>query len=155
MSLRYSIYKVQTSFVSFIFMSAANFYILSHLVELVKNFFQVFSNSFVLLLRSAHKSFITQPFYDITDSSVCQEVFLNFLKRPIHLFAASLRPAYISTAPSICQALFLQISTFFFGAFSQRTTVHTQSTFHAVFRRVLTSNSTVTVTRFERHMRNS
>ena len=44
LSLRYSIYKVQTrSFRSFL--SAANFYILAHIVELVKNFFQVFSNS--------------------------------------------------------------------------------------------------------------
>ena len=62
MSLRYSIYKVQTS--SFrSFLSAANFYILAHLVELVKNFFQVFSNSFLCSLcsrrsRSSHNLII-------------------------------------------------------------------------------------------------
>ena len=76
MSLRYSIYKVQTrSFRSFL--SAANFYILAHLVELVKNFFQVFSNSFCARCAPG-KPFITQLLYVIILASLCQEVFLDF-----------------------------------------------------------------------------
>ena len=107
----FTLFNLQGTDSSFrsLFMSAANFYILAHLVEFVKHFFQVFSNSFVLLLRSAHKRFITQPFYDITGASVCQEVFLNFWKFRIHLSAASLRLAYISTTSIFCQEIFSEI----------------------------------------------
>ena len=52
LSLRYSIYKVQTrSFWSISF--AANLFILAHCVESVKYFFQVFSDSFSFRFRSA------------------------------------------------------------------------------------------------------
>ena len=110
LSLRYSIYKVQTQFVFAVaFASAANFYMLAHLVEFVKNFFKFLRNSFVLLLRSGVFAFITQLFNVTTQTSFCQEVFSCFLK----FFVLSCRPrgqlGYISTVPAFCQALFHKI----------------------------------------------
>ena len=105
LSLRYSIYKVQTrSFRSFL--SAANFYILAHLVELVKNFFQVFSNSFLCSLRSRLSPFITQLLYVIIFTSFCQEAFSCFLKFSDLFLSFAERLAYISIPYSLCQALF-------------------------------------------------
>ena len=62
------------------FPSAANFYILAHLVELVKNFFQVFRSFLRCGLCSRFYPFITQLLYDITSTSFCQELFSCFLK---------------------------------------------------------------------------
>ena len=112
LSLRYSIYKVQTrSFRSFL--SAANFYILAHLVELVKNFFHVFSNSFLCSLRSRLSPFITQLLYVIIFTSFCQEVFSCFLKFSDLFLSFAERLAYISIPYSLCQALFYKFCILF------------------------------------------
>ena len=104
MSLRYSIYKVQTrSFRSFL--TAANFYILAHLVELVKNFFQVFSNSFCARCAPG-KPFITQLLYLIILISICQELFSCFSKFSDLSLPSGARLAYTSTPYPNCQALF-------------------------------------------------
>ena len=79
MSLRYSIYKVQTSFSFQAHLSpSVNCYILAHLVELVKNFFQVFRSFLVVPLCSRLSLFITQLFKFITSHSICQELFVLF-----------------------------------------------------------------------------
>ncbi len=81
MSLRYSIYKVQTSFSFQAHLSpSVNCYILAHLVELVKNFFQVFRSFLVVPLCSRLSLFITQLFKFITSRSICQEPFSIFFK---------------------------------------------------------------------------
>ena len=118
MSLRYSIYKVQThSLCSFL--SAANFYILAHLVELVKNFFQVFSNSFLCSLRSRLSPFITQLLYVIIFTSFCQEVFSCFLKFSDLFLSFAERLAYISIPYSLCQALLYNFSSSFLTFFTE------------------------------------
>ena len=105
MSLRYSIYKVQTrSFRSFL--SAANFYILAHLVELVKNFFQVFSNSFLCSLRSRRIRSSHNLYYLTILTSFCQELFSCFSKFFDFLLPSAGRLAYTSTPLPNCQALF-------------------------------------------------
>ena len=50
-------------FVCVPFWLAANFYMLSHLIHFVKNFFQVFQSFFDVILRSRHLPFITQLCY--------------------------------------------------------------------------------------------
>ena len=55
--------------------SAANCFILTHRFEFVKNFFQVFSNSFRCESCSRLSPFITQLFKFITFTRTCQELF--------------------------------------------------------------------------------
>ena len=102
MSLRYSIYKVQTSR----FALAHSFLILSHSVSFVKNFFQVFSNFSEVFFACCSRE---QLRYVSTSVVICQALFSRFFKfRTDSLFfsAARKRPAYTSTHPTFCQALF-------------------------------------------------
>ena len=100
------------------FPSAANFYILAHLVELVKNFFQVFSKFFFVPVALPSKRFITQPFYDITSTSFCQEVFSQLFEVSDSFGVARKRLAYISIPPPICQALFYKFHHSFLWYFT-------------------------------------
>ena len=102
LSLRYSIYKVQSCCFAF----ADSFCILPHLISFVKNFFQVFSNFFDLWFRSLLGE---QLRYVSTFGFICQALFSNsFQIRPLRcsLGAARRRLAYTSTPPPFCQALF-------------------------------------------------
>ena len=108
MSLRYSIYKVQTSFSFQAHLSpSVNCYILAHLVELVKNFFQVFRSFLVVPLCSRLSLFITQLFKFITSHSICQELFCSFSNLfdvVPRVFRTQLD--YYTSLAFICQELF-------------------------------------------------
>ena len=84
MSLRSSIYKVQTSFLAFISVRCELLYF-STSCRTCQELFSSFSKFFFVPVALPSKRFITQPFYDITRTSFCQELFLNFLKFRIHL----------------------------------------------------------------------
>ena len=109
MSLRYSIYKVQTR----CFALADSFLILSHSVPFVKNFFQVFVNfSEGFSARCSRE----QLRYVSTSASICQALFsktFKFLSDSLFIWAARKRPAYISIRLLFCQALFFQFLNFF------------------------------------------
>ena len=118
MSLRYSIYKVQTSFVSFILMSAANFYILAHLVEFVKHFLQSFLNSFVLFAALQAIRFTSRNFLSLTHP-------VRFVKNFFLIFEILLCFAPLSRTACIYYHLirrlsstFSQIPTIFFVRFN-------------------------------------
>ena len=110
MSLRYSIYKVQT----FLFALAHSFCILSHSVSFVKNFFQVFSNfSEVFFARCSRE----QLRYVSISSRICQALFSSFCKflsDSLFVSVTSRRLAYTSTALLNCQALFLLFCNLFY-----------------------------------------
>ena len=113
LSLRYSIYKVQTVFVSFIFMSAANFYILAHLVEFVKHFLQVFSNSFVLFAVLQAFAFHRTTLIYYHKQFVLSRIFSRFFEFLLIDLVTRRRLAYISTEVAICQALFTKTDILF------------------------------------------
>ena len=81
LSLRYSIYKVQIRS-AFNFLSAANFDILAHLVEFVKHFLQVFSNSFCAVCRPPGVRLSSDKFVMISQK-------LRFVKRFFLVFRSS------------------------------------------------------------------
>ena len=103
LSLRYSIYKVQTR----CFALADSLFILAHSEAFVKNFFQVFSifsevfrllvaflSNFAML---AHPKSFVKKFFQILS---------NFFRICCSLGVTRRRLAYISTQAAICQALF-------------------------------------------------
>ena len=67
-------------FVAWLAFARRNFVILAHLVEFVKHFFQVFSNSFLCRSPSRPEPFIRQPLNDIISNSFCQELFSCFFE---------------------------------------------------------------------------
>ena len=76
MSLRYSIYKVQT----LLFALADSFCILSHSVSFVKNFFQVFANfseSFLLVALASNFAMLAYPLIFV---KYFFQVFANFFR---------------------------------------------------------------------------
>ena len=103
MSLRYSIYKVQTHSRVRI-SSRSNFYILAHLVEFVKNFFQVFSNSFCA--RYAPGEAVHHVTYlSYHTNFYLSRTFSCFSKFSDILLPSAGRLAYTSTPTPDCQAL--------------------------------------------------
>ena len=86
MSLRYSIYKVQTF--RFELLLAANFYILAHHVEFVKCFFQVFSNSFCARHTPDRSPSSRNLIYMNTGDSKNQEV-LPVFRTPVSVTSAT------------------------------------------------------------------
>ena len=110
MSLRYSIYKVQTSR----FALAHSFLILSRSASFVKNFFQVFSNFSEVFIACCSRE---QLRYVSTSAFICQALFSRFFKfRTDSLFICAARKqlAYISTPFFNCQALFSIFTVDFF-----------------------------------------
>ena len=109
MSLRYSIYKVQTS-LSALASAFAFYHTQKHLSRTFFKFFQIFLRDF-----SARCS-REQLCYDSTSVSICQALFsktFKFLSDSLFIWAARKRPAYISIHHLICQALFFQFLNFF------------------------------------------
>ena len=106
LSLRYSIYKVQTSFVSFIFHVRCELLYVSTSCricqELFSKFFKFFCAFAVLQAFAFHRTTLIL-YHRIFDLSRTFSCFFDFLW--FHL-AARRRLAYISTEAAICQALF-------------------------------------------------
>ena len=109
------------AFVSFIFMSAANFYILAHLVESVKNFFQVFSNSFVLFATLQRLSLHRVTYLDYHIQLTLSRTIFLFSGFSVLFFAVLLTACIYQHARLTLSSTFLQIITFFFGVFNRET----------------------------------
>ena len=111
MSLRYSIYKVQT-FLSLSLTAFAFYHTQFHLSRTFFKFFQIFPRDFSARCSREQLRHVS------TSGSICQALFSSFCKfLPDSLFicAALKRPAYISTAVTICQALFAKTDIFFYA----------------------------------------
>ena len=108
MSLRYSIYKVQTS-LSALASAFAFYHTQFHLSRTFFKFFQIFLRDFSARCSREQLRYVS------TSALICQALFSRFCKfRTDSLFicAARKRLAYTSTHPPFCQALFFQFFPF-------------------------------------------
>ena len=120
MSLRYSIYKVQTSF-GVSFSCPLRTFICYHILSnLSSTFFKFFQILFCDSSSSRLSPFIRQLLYDITRTSICQELFSCFFDFLLIYLVTRRRLAYTSIWRAICQALFYKNLHLFLYDFHRR-----------------------------------
>ena len=109
MSLRYSIYKVQTS-LSALASAFAFYHTQFHLSRTFFKFFQIFLRDFSACCSCEQLRYVS------TSVAICQALFSRFCKfltDSLFLCVARRRLAYISTQSPFCQALFFVFSHLF------------------------------------------
>ena len=123
LSLRYSIYKVQTSSLSQARLGSPRTFICYHILSnLSRTFFKFFQILFDVVLHSRTLSFIAQLCYHTTEKFVCQElfqVFSNFFSLRFDVFRSRGQLRYISTSFVVCQAFFHKNLHFFLCYFTR------------------------------------